>query len=87
MGTGAICGEPGDGCAVTSLHGERADKHHRRKWDRPPHGHDPQAGKLAIVPRVPFQTARERRDENCCLMTGRTYRTALPNLKDQGGTP
>ena len=49
MGTGAICGEPGDGCAVTSLHGERADKHHRRKWDRPPHGHDPQAGKLAIV--------------------------------------
>ena len=30
--------------------------------------------------------ARERCDDNCCLMTGRTYRTALPNLKNQGGT-
>ena len=54
-----------------------SEQHQRRKWDKPPHGHDPQLDKLAACPSGP-PPPRERHAEYCCLMTGQGNERGAP---------
>ena len=61
-----------------------SEQHQRRKWDKPPHGHDPQPDKLAACPSGP-PPPRERHAEYCCLMTGQENERGAPETFYQGG--
>ena len=54
-----------------------SEQHQRRKWDKPPHGHDPQSDKLAACPSG-LPPPRERHAEYCCLMTGQGNERGAP---------
>ena len=54
-----------------------SEQHQRRKWDKPPHGHDPQSDRLATCPSGP-PPPRERHAEYCCLMTGQENERGAP---------
>jgi len=61
--------------------GERAINTDAASGTGPTHGHDPHKDKLAACPSGPPQPfVRERRAENCCLMTGQENERGVPYL-------